>query len=116
LKRQRRPCRTVSVATCCVATPVSGVEWIASIGSYSTRDCKRILSALGYGAVYPHLVEVLERRNEFVHGNAEAVDDNLVYVTIEKLHEVQEAWLALCNKRCTGNAKAPPVWRGSSPF
>jgi hypothetical protein len=54
-------------------------------------------------------VEVQRRRNEFVHGNAEAIDDSLAYVTIEKL---QEAWVALYNKRCTGNANAPPVWRG----
>jgi hypothetical protein len=64
------------------------------------------------GAIYAHLVEVQRRRNEFVHGNAEAIDDSLAYVTIEKLQEVQEAWVALYNKRCTGNANAPPVWRG----
>lgn len=61
-------------------------------------------------------MEVQRQRNEFVHGNAEAIDDNLVYETVEKLHDVQEASVALYNKRCTGNANAPPVWKGSSPF
>lgn len=74
------------------------------------------LAALGYGSVYAHLMEVQRRRNEFVHGNAEAIDDVLVLTTVERLHEVQEAWVALYNKRCTGNAKAPPVWKGSSPL
>jgi hypothetical protein len=74
------------------------------------------LSALGYASVHPHLMEVQRRRNEFVHGNAEAIDDNLVYTTVEKLHEVQEAWVALYNLRCTGNPKAAPVWEGSSPI
>lgn len=96
----------------------------ASIGSRMDRlyrllfdtNLKEDLSALGYGAICAHLMEIQERRNEFVHGNAEAIDDTLVHVTVEKLHEVQEAWVALYNKRCTGNPNAPPVWQGSSPF
>jgi hypothetical protein len=96
----------------------------ASIGSRMDRlysllfetSLQEDLTALGHGSVYTHLVEVQRRRNEFVHGNAEAIDDTLVYETVEKLHKVQEAWVALYNKRCTGMANAPPVWKGSSPF
>jgi hypothetical protein len=66
------------------------------------------LEAVGYGSVYSHLTEVQRRRNEFVHGNAEAIDENLVYTTVEKLPEVQQAWVALYNLRCAGNPKAPP--------
>jgi len=96
----------------------------ASIGSRMDRlygllfevSLQEDLSALGHASIYPHLMEIQRRRNEFVHGNAEAIDDDLVYATVEKLHDVQEAWVALYNKRCTGNAKAPPVWKGSSPF
>jgi hypothetical protein len=68
------------------------------------------LSALGYSDVYSHLLRVQEKRNEFVHGQAEAIDDGLVNDTVAKLHEVQAAWVALFNQRCTGDPKAPPIW------
>jgi hypothetical protein len=68
------------------------------------------LAALGYSDVFEHLVQVQERRNEFVHGNSEAINDNLVREVVERLPNVQAAWLALYNKRCTGNPRAAPVW------
>jgi len=71
------------------------------------------LTALGHKSVYEHLLKVQQKRNEFVHGQAEAIDGELVYETVERLHEVQEAWFALFNLRCTGNPKAPRVWEGS---
>jgi hypothetical protein len=75
------------------------------------------LAAVGHPSVYAHLTEVQSRRNEFIHGNAEAINDALVYATVEKLHDVQEAWVALYNKRCTGNPSTPAVWQGgASPF
>ena len=74
------------------------------------------LTALGHEGVYAHLVKVQQRRNEFVHGQAEAIDGDLVYETVERLHDVQGAWVALYNLRCTGNPKAPRVWEGSEPI
>lgn len=69
------------------------------------------LDALGHETVYTHLQEIKNRRNEFIHGNAEAIDDALVRETVDRLHEVQAAWLALYNHHCTGNPSAPPVWQ-----
>jgi hypothetical protein len=68
------------------------------------------LTDLGHGQVYHHLLKVQAKRNEFVHGDSEAIDDALVRETVEQLPEVQAAWLALFNLRCTGNPGAPPVW------
>lgn len=68
------------------------------------------LATLGYSDVFDHLVTVQQRRNDFVHGNSEAIDDNLVRQVVERLPNVQAAWLALYNHRCTGNPKASPVW------
>jgi hypothetical protein len=74
------------------------------------------LISVGHGSVYAHLVKVQVRRNRFVHGEAEVIDDSLVYETVEKLHDAQAAWIAVYNLRCTGKPNAPPVWEGSSPF
>lgn len=68
------------------------------------------LATLGHGEVYAHLLNVQERRNAFVHGDSEAIDDNLVIEVVERLPAVQAAWLALYNHRCTGSSTAPPVW------
>lgn len=74
------------------------------------------LVALGHADVYAHLLKVQDRRNRFVHGEAEAIDDTLVEEIVAKLHDVHSAWIALFNLRCTGNANAPPVWRDRAPF
>lgn len=68
------------------------------------------LEALGHGTVYTHLQRIQDRRNAFIHGNAEAIDDSLVRETVERLHDVQAAWLALYNHRCTGDPTAPRVY------
>lgn len=71
---------------------------------------KTDLDALGHGAVYAHLQKIQSRRNDFIHGNAEAIDDDLVRETVERLHDVQAAWVALYNLRCTGDPSAPRVY------
>jgi hypothetical protein len=68
------------------------------------------LGQLGHKNVYDHLSKVQERRNAFVHGDSEAIDDNLVDEVVERLPAVQAAWLALYNHLCTGNPTAPAVW------
>lgn len=68
------------------------------------------LAALGYSEIFDHLARVQERRNEFIHGDTEAISDTLVRDVVERLPNVQAAWLALYNKRCTGNPKAAAVW------
>ncbi len=53
---------------------------------------KADLDTLGRSAVYDHLQKIQSRRNEFIHGNAEAIDDDLVRETVERLPDVQAAW------------------------
>ena len=95
------------------------LERYASIGSRMGRlypllfgtTLEADLAALGHGRVSAHLRKVQARRNDFVHGNTSAIDDPLVGETVERLHEVQEAVVALFNLRCAGNPGAPPMWR-----
>jgi hypothetical protein len=68
------------------------------------------LGKLGYGTVYDHLLKIQSRRNDFIHGNAEAIDDGLVCETVERLHDVQAAWVALYNLRCAGDPSAPRLY------
>jgi hypothetical protein len=90
----------------------------ATIGSRMDRlyclvfetTLEKDLAHLGHRGVYDHLVKVQKRRNEFIHGDSEAIDDALVRETVESLPAVQEAWLALYNHRCTGNPAARRVW------
>jgi hypothetical protein len=95
------------------------LERYASIGSRMGRlypslfgtTLEANLAALGHGRVSAHLRKVQARRNDFVHGNTSAIDDPLVGETVERLHEVQEAVVALFNLRCAGNPGAPPMCR-----
>lgn len=68
-----------------------------------------MLSA-GYADAAKHLKLVQERRNAFVHGSVEAIDDALVEATVEKLGDVQLGWIAVFNKRCAGLSKRVPIW------
>jgi hypothetical protein len=90
----------------------------ATIGSRMDRLYKlafdttleKDLADLGYGRVYDHLLKVQSKRNKFVHGDSEAIDDALVRETVENLPDVQAAWVALFNLRCTGKLGVPRVW------
>jgi len=69
------------------------------------------LRDLGFGSEADHLKNVQERRNDFVHGNPEAIDDGLVLATVERLQTVQQGWIAVYNLRCTLKSKKIPVWK-----
>lgn len=68
------------------------------------------LADIGYPEVARHLQTVQHRRNAFIHGDAEAIDEALVASTVAMLLDVQLAWIALFNKRCTGRQNKIPVW------
>lgn len=117
--------RFFAAATCSLPSGMSDLlRRYAGIGSRMDRlyrmlfdtTLQRDLVSVGHGSVYEHLVKVRDKRNRFVHGESEVIDDGLVYETVEKLHDVQAAWIAVYNLRCTGKLDAPPVWQGSSPF
>jgi hypothetical protein len=73
------------------------------------------LTALGFATVYTHLRNVQEKRNEFVHGNANAITEALVRAMVERLHEVQQGIVALYNRRCAGSADTPMMWHEPEP-
>ncbi|MBE9179386.1 hypothetical protein IQ268_12515 [Oculatella sp. LEGE 06141] len=81
----------------------------SSIGSRFDRLYKILFSTtmasdlrqLGYGDLMTHLTEIQKKRNAFIHGEPEAINDDLVRVTLERLPEVQRAWIGLYNLRCT---------------
>lgn len=53
----------------------------------------------GYTELSLHLKEVQKRRNKFMHGNPNAIDDAFVVTVVEKIQEEHEAWIHLFNKR-----------------
>jgi hypothetical protein len=69
------------------------------------------LVQIGHQDIADHLKRVQDRRNEFVHGNPEAIDDDLVSETVLKLQDVQAAWVQIFNRRCTGKP-GRQVWEG----
>jgi hypothetical protein len=69
------------------------------------------LHTLGFGKEARHLANVQERRNDFVHGNPESIDDDLVQATVENLQTVQQGWIAVYNMRCTWKSKKISVWK-----
>jgi hypothetical protein len=60
---------------------------------------KNDLEAVGHGQVWHHLAKVQERRNQFAHGQPQAIDDALVKAVVENLKIEHEAWIAVFNKR-----------------
>lgn len=62
---------------------------------------KKDLEEVGHGQIWPHLSNVQECRNQFAHGQPQAIDDNLVQSVVEKLKAEHEAWIAVFNKRAT---------------
>jgi len=59
------------------------------------------LKELGYHHLFNHIKKIQQKRNEFIHDNPMAIDDVLVLETVTYLQAVQEAWIAIYNKRCT---------------
>ena len=63
------------------------------------------LDELGYPELCGFLSNVGQRRNEFVHGNPESIDDALAEKIVEFLKREHEAWVAVYNRR----AASPPT-------
>lgn len=59
------------------------------------------LNKVGFGHIYDHLCLVQNKRNSFIHGNPEEIDDRLIMDTITYLQDTQQAWILLYNLRCT---------------
>jgi hypothetical protein len=59
------------------------------------------LTDLGYADVAKLLRDVHERRNKFVHGQPEAIDDQTVEQLARNLKLEHEAWIAAFNRRAT---------------
>ena len=59
------------------------------------------LRALGYGDVSEHLTNVQKRRNSFIHGTPQSIDDELVSAVVEMLKREHESWIAVYNLRAT---------------
>lgn len=57
------------------------------------------LEAVGYGDTWAHLAKIQERRNQFAHGQPQAIDDDLVKAVVDNLKVEHEAWIAVFNKR-----------------
>lgn len=57
------------------------------------------LNMLGFEQVGQHLDRVQERRNDFAHGDPEAINDALVEAVVENLKREHEAWIAVYNRR-----------------
>jgi len=68
------------------------------------------LTAAGFGEAARLLKIVQERRNAFVHGDPEAIDDQLVEATVARLLDIQLGWVAVFNRRCTGMQRMVPIW------
>lgn len=59
------------------------------------------LSALGYDRIATLLIDLHKRRNEFVHGRPQAIDDSSVSALVEALKDEHESWIAAFNLRAT---------------
>ena len=57
------------------------------------------LESLGYSDVSEQLRTIQERRNEFVHGSPQSIDDALATSVVEMLKQEHEAWIAVYNRR-----------------
>jgi hypothetical protein len=62
------------------------------------------LTEAGYGHIKEHLAAVQKARNDFAHGDPNAIDDALVTAVVANLKDEHEAWIAVYNKRV---AKVP---------
>ena len=88
----------------------------SSIGSRLDRLYKVIFSTtywadlndLGYSKVSHLLERVQERRNNFVHGHPEAIDDSLVEELVAGLKDEHESWIAIFNGRISSARSLNP--------
>ena len=57
------------------------------------------LRSLGHSDVSVHLKRVQRRRNAFLHGSPQSIDDSLATAVVEMLKQEHEAWIAVYNHR-----------------
>lgn len=98
-------------ATCQLPVGVRGdlLKRHSSIGSRLDRLYQVLFAVsfnddlirLGYTDVSAHLALVHARRNRFIHGDPESIDEALVHAAVEQLPRVHEAWIAVYNAHCT---------------
>jgi hypothetical protein len=58
------------------------------------------LELIGYEHLYKHLKILQDKRNDFMHGNHEAINESLINETVKHFQDVQYVWIQLYNKRC----------------
>jgi len=58
------------------------------------------LESVGGGAIRFHLEHLQKSRNQFVHGNPEAISDDLVHETVRLFPEFCAVWIRSFNLRC----------------
>lgn len=54
----------------------------------------------GYADVATHVERVQTHRNAFIHGDPEAIGDELVRTTVDMVPQTIRAWITLYNRRC----------------
>ena len=63
---------------------------------------------------FHHEASLIDRvqgaRNSFVHGDPEAIADELVDETLQRLENAQRGWIRIFNERCTGRENKVPIW------
>ena len=59
------------------------------------------LNELGYSDLGGFLSNVMQKRNEFAHGNPRSIDDALAEKIVEFLKREHEAWISVYNRRAT---------------
>ena len=65
------------------------------------------LKELGFDHVGELLSRVRLKRNQFMHGHPEAIDDSLVEDLVVHLKDEHESWIAVFNKRATKDSLLP---------
>ena len=59
------------------------------------------LRDLGFASIATLLADLHQRRNEFAHGNPQAIDEATVLALVNGLKKEHEGFIAVFNKRCT---------------
>jgi len=69
------------------------------------------LRSLGFAEVAELLIDLHDRRNQFVHGHPQSITDETVLALVVSLKAQHEAWIAVYNHRAArppdGQARAP---------
>jgi hypothetical protein len=69
---------------------------------------KKDLEELGFAQIAILLSRIQQKRNEFMHGHPEAIDDTLVRDLVASLKDEYESWIAVFNRRATCRPPSTP--------